>query len=220
MKTILILLDGLGDRSYKILNHRTPLQAAATPNLDRLAYLGSNDLFHASWPGRCLPSETAHHLLFGYEMDTFPGRGLLEAVGEGVVFDDSDVLCLAHLSGVRWQDGVPVLVRGRDEVEGSANELGRLFGAISPYEINGIRFRLHQTRRNDAVLVGPTVRRDNVDAFDEVSVAAGCLGLLRGKELMTMIVNFADRSMLYGHRLGREERAYLSSDYEPFKLTE
>ncbi|MEA2039890.1 MAG: alkaline phosphatase family protein [Thermodesulfobacteriota bacterium] len=436
MKTILILLDGLGDRSYKILNHRTPLQAAATPNLDHLACLGSNGLFHASWPGRCLPSETAHHLLFGYEMDTFPGRGLLEAVGEGIEFDDNDILCLAHLSGVRWQDGVPILVHGRDDIEGSAEEIGLLFHSISFYEAEGIKFRLHQTRRNDAILVlsgqvspyvsdsdpmvpgramaciqplaknpktekaertasalneylsychrvltdhehnrrrgegnlpqanflatqrcgrrivqepfnerwglegmliasgsvytglahelgltpfrvkdsdkpdedlrerikvalddhshdfihvhtkvpdeaahtggpkqkeaaiasldrglvdlvkavetrddllvavtadhstpsastlihsgepvplvlaGPTVRRDNVDAFDEVSVAAGCLGLLRGRELMTMILNFADRSMLYGHRLGRDERAYLSSDYEPFKLTD
>ena len=48
MKIILILLDGLGDRSYEILNHRTPLQAAATPNLDRLAHRGSNGLYHIS----------------------------------------------------------------------------------------------------------------------------------------------------------------------------
>ena len=46
MKIILILLDGLGDRSYKVLDDLTPLQAASTPNLDRLAYLGSNGLFH------------------------------------------------------------------------------------------------------------------------------------------------------------------------------
>ena len=34
-KCILILLDGLGDRSYPELDFKTPLQAAKTPVLDR-----------------------------------------------------------------------------------------------------------------------------------------------------------------------------------------
>ncbi len=153
MKIILILLDGLGDRSYEKLNFRTPLEAAQTPNLDRLASLGGNGLFHASRPGQCLPSETAHYLLFGYDISHFPGRGLLEAVGEGVEFDDSDVLCLAHLSGIRWQNQVPILTLGRDDISGGGKDIGRLFAAISPYETEGVRFRLHQTRRNDAILV-------------------------------------------------------------------
>ena len=147
MKIIIVLLDGLGDRSYEDLNYLTPLQAASTPNLDRLAALGGNGLFHASKLGRCLPSETAHYLLFGYEMSTFPGRGLLEAVGENIPFLDSDVLALAHLAGITWQGDIPILTRGRDDIRGSAENIGRLFGALSPYEIGGIGFRLHQTRR-------------------------------------------------------------------------
>lgn len=436
MKIILVLLDGLGDRSYEILDNRTPLQAASTPNLDRLAQLGSNGLFHAASMGQCLPSETAHYLLFGYDLNTFPGRGLLEAVGESVPFDDGDVLCLAHLSGVTWQKGVPILTQGRDDIEGSSREIGRLFAAVSPYETHGIGFRLHQTSRNDAILilksqaspyisdsdpmvvgramakitpvsenpepekaartadalndylshcfsvlsgheinrhriaadltpanflatqrcgrrivqepfserwgltgmligsgsmygglahelglnfkkvkdsrdpgddlrqriqsaladsahdfihvhtkapdeaahtknpvrkqtvialldqgldelvrevekrddllvavtadhstpssstlihsgepvpvilVGPNVRRDEVAAFDEISAAAGCLGLLRREELMFMILNYSDRSALLGHRLGKTERPYFHADYEPFKLTD
>jgi len=153
MKIILILLDGLGDRSYEKLNFRTPLEAAPTPNLDRLASLGSNGLFHASRPGQCLPSETAHYLLFGYDIRNFPGRGLLEAVGEGVEFDDSDVLCLAHLAEITWQNHVPILTLGRDDISGSGKDIGRLFAAISPYETEDVRFRLHQTRRNDAILI-------------------------------------------------------------------
>ena len=100
MKIVLILLDGLGDRSYPMLGNRTPLQAAWTPNLDRLARLGSNGLFHAASPGQCLPSETAHYLMFGYDLGAFPGRGLLEAVGYGIPFAERDVLALAHLVGI------------------------------------------------------------------------------------------------------------------------
>jgi len=153
MKIVLVLLDGLGDRPYAHLDHRTPLQAAHTPHLDRLARLGGNGLFHAGLAGQCLPSETAHHLIFGYDLENFPGRGLLEAVGEGLAFDDEDVLCLAHLSGVIWKEGAPVLAYGRDDVKGNAAQIGRLFSMLSPWQAHGLGFRLHQTRRNDAVLV-------------------------------------------------------------------
>jgi hypothetical protein len=37
---------------------------------------------------------------------------------------------------------------------------------------------------------------------------------------MLMILNYADRSALLGHRLDREERPYVPRKYEPFKLTE
>lgn len=436
MKLIIVLLDGLGDRSYPELDYRTPLQAAHTPNLDGLARMGGNGLFHASRPGRCLPSETAHFLLLGYPFRRFPGRGLLEAVGAGVPFEPDDVLCMAHLSGVTWQGGVPVLTRARRDIEGSARELAPLYEAVSSYETSGIRCRLHQTGRNDAVLVlkgrvspyvsdsdpmcvgrpvalvqplsgnpepeqslrtaqalnsylshchtrlaghdinrhrtdaglppadflttlrcgrrilqepfderwglqgmliasggmygglahelgltfrrvkdsrdpgqdlreriapaledpdhdfihvhtkapdeaghtgdpehkakviavldqglnelvkaiemrkdlvvavtadhstpsrsalihsgepvpvilaGPTVRRDEVSVFDEVSAAAGGLGLLRGTELMDMMLNYADRSTLMGHRLGERERDYVPDDYPPFAVTD
>ena len=153
MKIILLLLDGIGDRSYKTLGSLTPLQAAATPNLDKLAALGSNGLFHASLSGQCLPSETAHYLLLGYRLSEFPGRGLLEAVGEGVPFENDDVLVLAHLAGIERMEGKPVLIHGRDHIEGSPGEIGELIGAITPFETDGILFQLHQTRRNDAVLV-------------------------------------------------------------------
>jgi 2,3-bisphosphoglycerate-independent phosphoglycerate mutase len=153
MKVILVLLDGLGDRSYNVLNYRTPLEAANTPNLDRLAELGGNGLFHPSIPGLCFPSETAHFLLFGYDLKNFPGRGLFEAVGEGVSFDNDDVLVLAHISGVIWENNRPVLTLGRDKIKGTFEDIGRLYSVISSYESEGVSIRLQQTRRNDAILV-------------------------------------------------------------------
>lgn len=153
MKIILVLLDGLGDRSYRALNYRTPLEAANTPNLDRLAELGGNGLFHPSSLGLCFPSETAHFLLFGYDLKKFPGRGLLEAVGEGVSFDNDDVLVLAHISGVIWRNNIPVLTLGRDHIKGTFKDIGRLYALIGNFKSDGISIRLQQTRRNDAILV-------------------------------------------------------------------
>jgi 2,3-bisphosphoglycerate-independent phosphoglycerate mutase len=168
MKIILVLLDGLGDRAYPQLNHRTPLQAAETPNLDRLAAAGSNGLFHASYPGQCLPSEIAHYLLFGYERIAFPGRGLLEAIGEGVPHRKEDVLCMAHLCEIEWQDGQALLKRNRDDVPGSREELGRVYGLLERFENSGIRIHLVHTGRNDAILVLSGAASDRVSDADPI----------------------------------------------------
>ena len=152
-KIIVVLLDGLGDRSYPILNHRTPLQAAHTPNLDRLAAMGGSGLFHASTIGECLPSEMAHYLLFGYDPKQFPGRGLLEAAGFGVPFDDQDVLTLAHLCSVDIEGNAPVLALPRKEIPWGENSLETLFRSVESFESHGVRFGLHRTGFNDAILV-------------------------------------------------------------------
>jgi len=153
MKIILMLLDGLGDRACKVLGDRTPLQAAVTPNLDRIASLGSNGLYHAASPGLCLPSETAHYLMFGYRVEEFPGRGLLEAVGYDIAFEKTDVLSLAHLSCIAWKGDLPVLTHSRRDIRGDGAELSRLYSCLAFYEVEGVRLRLHQTHFNDAVLV-------------------------------------------------------------------
>ena len=55
-----------------------PSEAVCTPNLDRLAALGMNGLYHSYLQGVAMPSEIAHFLMFGYELEDFPGRGDLE----------------------------------------------------------------------------------------------------------------------------------------------
>ena len=53
---LLLIIDGLSDRPVRALGNRTPMQAASTPNLDRLAREGRSGLAdHAPWekrPGR------------------------------------------------------------------------------------------------------------------------------------------------------------------------
>ncbi len=75
---------------------------------------------------------------------------------------------------------------------------------------------IHSGETVPLVMAGPTVRRDRVARFDEISAAGGGLGLLRGKELMLLLLNHADRSALCGHRLGSAERAYVPGDYPAF----
>jgi 2,3-bisphosphoglycerate-independent phosphoglycerate mutase len=108
-KCILILLDGIGDRSYAELGGQTPLQAAHTPCLDRLAAMGASGLYHATRQGEALPSENAHFAIFGYEPEFFPGRGPLEALGADMDLRIDDVAVLAHFVTLRQEADALIL---------------------------------------------------------------------------------------------------------------
>ena len=142
-KCILILLDGIGDRSYEQLDHQTPLQAAKTPVLNELAERGANGLYHAALLGQALPSETAHFMMFGYEMSDFPGRGVLEALGAGIDLSPRDVAVLSHFACLRESDGCLVVDERKPALP--EKEVSGLFDAVGRYETQGIRVRLTQT---------------------------------------------------------------------------
>ena len=142
-KCVLILLDGLGDRSYDSLDGRTPLQAARTPVLDRLAARGANGLYHAASVGQALPSETAHFAMFGYADEEFPGRGALEALGAGIPFESDDVAVLTHFAALAEQDNHLILSGGR--VDADPEELAELKGALNELEGREVAIRFHPT---------------------------------------------------------------------------
>lgn len=149
-RCILILLDGLGDRSFSCLGGKTPLQAAHTPHLDALADQGANGLFHADRMGVALPSENAHFSLFGYDRDEFPGRGVLEALGAGIEVSVGDVYVLAHLVSVTEESGTLVLQKDRPQAE--PGEVSALIQAIESYKYGRIRFRFTPTHELDGIL--------------------------------------------------------------------
>lgn len=64
---LLIIIDGLADRPLKGLNWKTPLEAANTPNMDKLAELGNTGLIHTYGRGLRPGSDIAHLSLFGYK---------------------------------------------------------------------------------------------------------------------------------------------------------
>jgi len=144
-KCLLLLLDGLGDRQHPELGGLTPLQAARTPNLDRLAELGGNGLYHPGELGEPFPSENAHFALFGYPDGLFPGRGPVEALGAGLEPEQGEVAVLAHFVNARTRDGALFVER---DSPGSADpeEIRGLFELAGSFEHQGVTVRLHQTR--------------------------------------------------------------------------
>ncbi len=92
MKKILyIVLDGLGDLPIKELNNKTPLEAALTPNLDRLAQRGKTGIVYPVAKGIAPESDIAVISLLGYDAHKYyTGRGPLESFAEGLKFSDGD----------------------------------------------------------------------------------------------------------------------------------
>ncbi|MBN1547624.1 MAG: 2,3-bisphosphoglycerate-independent phosphoglycerate mutase [Syntrophaceae bacterium] len=158
-KCVLIILDGLGDRSYPAFNYQTPLQAAHTPALDRIAAAGANGLFHAAQLGQALPSENAHFAIFGYDQTNFPGRGALEALGAGVALSDRDVALLAHFASVERIDGR--LFLNRDTPTATSDEIQELIPAISHYQWQDINLNFHPIKG----LFGVIVMKGDVSPF-------------------------------------------------------
>ena len=97
--TLLLIIDGVADRAVRALGGRTPLQAANTPNLDRLAQEGTLGLADPVAPG-VVPDTAAGTLaLFGQSPRALK-RGPVEALGAGLEMLPGDIAWRANLSTV------------------------------------------------------------------------------------------------------------------------
>jgi len=84
-KILFIVLDGISDRPNPSLGGTTPLAAAKTPVLDRLAAEGICGIMDTIAPGIRPGSDTAHLALLGYDpYKYYTGRGPLECEGSGI----------------------------------------------------------------------------------------------------------------------------------------
>lgn len=85
MKYIIILGDGMADEPIDMLGGKTPLQAANTPNIDKLAQIGQSGLLDTIPEGFEPGSEIANLSVLGYDVaSVFEGRGSLEAASMGI----------------------------------------------------------------------------------------------------------------------------------------
>ena len=92
MHLALIVLDGLGDRPNPATGGRSPVEAAATPNLDALARAGRMGEVMIIGPGVAPESDAGVLALLGLDpVRDSPGRGVLEALGIGVELAEGDV---------------------------------------------------------------------------------------------------------------------------------
>lgn len=142
-KYIILVGDGMGDYPLEELGGRTPLEAARTPNMDRLASIGRlgtvRTIPHGMEPG----SDVANMSLLGYDPKRYhTGRGPLEAASMGIRLAADDVAFRCNL--VNLEADASRTVRMGDYSSGhiTTPESHRIIAALQSIT-DGTPFRLY-----------------------------------------------------------------------------
>jgi 2,3-bisphosphoglycerate-independent phosphoglycerate mutase len=98
LKYVVIIGDGITDWPVAELGDRTPLQAAFTPNMDRLAREGTVGVVKTVPDGFPPGSDVANLSIMGYDPGKYyTGRAPFEAASMGVELQESDVAFRCNL---------------------------------------------------------------------------------------------------------------------------
>ena len=152
-KIIFIVLDGLGDRITPQLGNKTPLQSAKTPNLDKMASIGTTGIVDVISPGIAPGSDSAHLSLFGYDpFEEYPGRGVFEASGFGLDLDDDEIAFRTNFGTVE-ERGNTLILKDRRAGRISGSEAKGLIDPIKEIEIDGIKFKTIHTLEHRGILI-------------------------------------------------------------------
>src|SRR5215217_5551084 len=91
MKYAIIIPDGAADEPLRELGGKTPIDAAATPNMDRVAIEGRQGLVRTVPEGFESGSDVATMTLLGYDPNVYhTGRAPLEAAAQRIPLSSSD----------------------------------------------------------------------------------------------------------------------------------
>jgi 2,3-bisphosphoglycerate-independent phosphoglycerate mutase len=164
---LFVVLDGLGDDPVPDLDGMTPLEAAETPHLDRLARDGAQGLCTTVGEGIAPESDIAVMALLGYDpAHDHPGRGPVEALGVGMEFRDGDLGWRCNFATIGdW----PALTDRRAGRDLSSEDAAELAAEISEkVSLPDATFELRATVGHRAALVirddrGPLVPVTNTD---------------------------------------------------------
>ncbi|MBV6468504.1 hypothetical protein FBQ96_10410 [Nitrospirales bacterium NOB] len=104
MKYVILHADGMADIPCSELGGKTPLEAAATPHLDRIAQSGEFGLLSFPFDTGPAASEVTSVAILGYDpRKYYPGPGPLEAAGLGVTVGEQDVVFRCTMVTVRGE---------------------------------------------------------------------------------------------------------------------
>lgn len=143
-----VLLDGVGDLPHPDLNGKTPLDAAVTPNLDKLAKNGKIGQVISVGKGIAPESDIAVFNMLGYKFQhaNYVGRGVIEAIGTGTDFKDGDLALRGNFATLNGEGAIIDRRAGRKIERDDANAIAR-----------EIESKVQFSRKNTSVVVAPTI---------------------------------------------------------------
>jgi len=145
---VYVLLDGVGDLPHPDLSGKTPLEAAATPNLDLLAKNGTMGEVISVGRGIAPESDIAVFNMLGYKFQhaDYVGRGVIEAIGVGIDFKDGDLALRGNFATVNEKGVIIDRRAGRKIEEDNANAVAK-----------EIEDKIQFSQPNTSVVVAPTI---------------------------------------------------------------
>lgn len=205
MKALLVILDGLGDRTAN-----TPLNLAKMPILDSFVRDGMTGLIYPIGIGNIPGSDTAHLAILGYDPYVYyKGRGAFEALGAGFELKDGDVAFRLNMATVDENMNVIDRRAGRNDYG-----MKELIGAIDNMNINGVNIRLVHTveHRGAALFSGDnlSVKVTNTDPHREGARVEKAVATDKSGEHLAEVLNiFTERAfeILRDHPLNEERIA-------------
>ena len=148
-KLVLLVLDGLGGLPREP-GGPTELEAASTPNLDRLAGEGQAGLSQPVGLGITPGSGPGHLALFGYDpVASNIGRGALSALGLGLRLDAGDLG--VRLNFCTLDDQGNVVDRRAGRIDTRINEA--LVSRLNAIEVPGVEMEFATESQHRAVLI-------------------------------------------------------------------
>ncbi|MEM7355765.1 MAG: 2,3-bisphosphoglycerate-independent phosphoglycerate mutase, partial [Acidobacteriota bacterium] len=186
---LLLVIDGVADRSVRALGGRTPLQAAETPTLDRLAEEGQCGLADPVAPG-VVPDTAAGTLALFGQSPLALKRGPVEALGAGFELSPGDIALRGNFATLDGNKQITDRRAGRirDEAEDLARDLDRLAlpGLAGEVEVrvkaatehrlaivlrgDGLSSAIHGSDPGDGAAPGPPLAPRPMDPKDERAI--------------------------------------------------
>ena len=145
---IYVLLDGVGDLPHPDLEGKTPLEAANTPILDKIAQNGAIGEVISVGKGIAPESDIAVFNMLGYKFhhSDYAGRGVIEAIGVGIDFKNGDLALRGNFSTLNDEGAIIDRRAGRqiekEDAQGIAKE---------------IETKIKLSQPNSSVVVAPTI---------------------------------------------------------------
>jgi len=154
-KIIYIVLDGLGDRPSPALGNRTPLEAADTPEMDKLAQLGESGVMHTVAPGIAPESDIAVISILGYDAHKYyTGRGPLESHAVGLKVDNGDLAYRVNFATLGEGGRIADRRVGRNLSTAEADDLcSDVNMKVELKSVPGVSFEFKNTIEHRGVLV-------------------------------------------------------------------
>ena len=185
---VYVLLDGVGDLPHPNLVGKTPLDAASTPNLDRLAKNGTMGQVITVGKGIAPESDIAVFNMLGYKFkhNDYAGRGVVEAIGIGIDFKDGDLALRGNFATLN-DDGVIIDRRAGRNIEKQDTE------AVS----NEIEEKIKFSDENATAIITPTIGhrlviriRSNCTLSSNISNTDPAYGRVDGMGIARAVTDF------------------------------